>query len=125
MTTVNSFDKLLRENYNLNMKNFNELDEGFVCSICGTRVPKLKYSSRDHCTNCLCSLHVDVNPGDRQNECHGILVPNEVQLNSKKGYVIGYKCSKCGQKHNNKAAADDKFSTLLSVMNGSYNIEKF
>lgn len=107
------------------MKTFTSLDEGFVCKVCGTTVPPLKYSSRDHCTNCLCSLHVDNNPGDRENDCHGVLVPVEVKLNSKKGYVIGYKCSKCGQRHNNKAAADDNFKTLLSVMNMTYDVNKY
>ena len=107
------------------MKTFTSLDEGFVCKVCGTVVPPLKYSSRDHCTNCLCSLHVDNNPGDRENECHGVLVPVEVQLSSKKGYVINYKCSKCGQRHNNKAAADDNFKTLLSVMNMTYDVNKY
>ena len=102
------------------MKTFSALDEGFVCKVCGQVVPPLEYSSRDHCNKCLCSLHVDVSPGDRANSCQGIMKPIEIIPSSKKGYVITYRCSKCGQLHNNKAAIDDNFATILSVMNGKY-----
>ena len=102
-------------------KKFIKNDEGFVCNCCDNVVPKLETTSRDHCTICLCSIHVDVNPGDRQNPCHGQLVPIGIEANSKKGgYVINYKCEKCGKFHNNKAAPDDSFDTILSIMNGTY-----
>ena len=107
------------------MKNFEKNDNGFICSVCGETVPKLKYSSRDHCTNCLCSLHVDVNPGDRQNSCQGTLIPIDIAQNNKKGNVIIYKCEKCGMLHNNKAASDDSFSTILKIMNKTYNVNNF
>ena len=38
-----------------------------------------------------------------------------------KGYVINFECTKCGEKHNNKAALDDSFETMLSVMKKTYN----
>ena len=107
------------------MKNFVKNDSGFVCAVCGRAVEPLKYSSRDHCPFCLCSLHVDVLPGDRQNSCLGVLVPIDVTQNAKKGYIIKYKCAKCGEFHNNKAAEDDNFSTLLKIMNKTYNVENF
>ena len=56
-------------------KKFKEIDEEFICDNCGMKVPKLGYSCRDHCPYCLHSKHVDVNPGDRLEECHGDLVP--------------------------------------------------
>lgn len=102
------------------MKTFSNLDEGFKCTVCGCDVKPLKYSSRDHCPNCLCSLHVDINPGDRLNDCKGIMKPISIIQSGKKGYVIEYRCSKCGQLHNNKAAQDDNFSTILAVSNGKY-----
>lgn len=107
------------------MKTFEKNDESFTCRVCGKLVPTLKYSSRDHCTNCLCSIHIDVNPGDRSNTCLGTLVPIDIEVNNKKGYIIKYKCSKCGINHNNKSAEDDKFKTILSVMNKSYNIANY
>ena len=57
------------------MKRFNELDESFECEQCHKNVEKLNYSSRDHCPYCLYSKHVDINPGDRENPCKGLLKP--------------------------------------------------
>lgn len=107
------------------MKTFVKNDSGFACAVCGREVAPLKYSSRDHCPFCLCSLHVDVLPGDRQNNCGGVLVPQDVTQNTKKGYIIAYRCAKCGQLHNNKAADDDSFATLLKVMNKTYSLNNF
>ena len=107
------------------MKIFEKNDNEFICRVCGKLVPMLKYTSRDHCTKCLCSIHVDINPGDRANTCLGTLVPVDIETNNKKGYIIKYKCQKCGQEHNNKSAEDDSFKTILKVMNKSYNINDF
>ena len=68
--------------------NFTEIDEEFTCENCGKHVPKLGYSCRNHCPYCLHSKHVDINPGDRAEECHGDLVPVGAEIDSKKGYVI-------------------------------------
>ena len=103
------------------MKNFSKNDQGFECIVCGKKVEPLGYTSRDHCPFCLHSLHVDINPGDRQNSCHGILKPIGCSVNSKKGYVIHYICQKCGQSHNNKSAEDDKMSLLFALMNGTFD----
>ena len=102
--------------------NFKKNDSGFVCQNCKSDVPPLKYSSRDHCTNCLCSLHVDVLPGDRANTCKGLLVPIDVQKSSK-GFTIVYRCQKCGKIHKNIVARDDNFDTILSVMNKTYKVD--
>ena len=102
------------------MKQFEKNDNSFTCAWCGHAVPILKYSSRDHCTHCLASLHVDINPGDRANICHGIMLPIDISTDSKKGYIIHYRCQKCGALHNNKSAEDDKFATILKVMNKTY-----
>lgn len=96
-------------------KRFSKNDTGFVCAQCGHTVPPLLSSSRDHCTHCLHSLHVDINPGDRANSCRGLLVPIGIEQNSKKGIVIKYHCNTCGAYHNNKAAPDDNYDTILEV----------
>ena len=106
-------------------KIFTKNDDEFICQNCGKKVDKLKYSSRDHCNKCLCSLHVDINPGDRANDCCGLLVPYSCEMSSKKGYVIRYRCSKCGQFHNNKSAEDDSKETIFKIMNGTYNKDKY
>lgn len=100
-------------------KKFTKLDEGFVCGKCGAKVDPLGYTSRDHCPKCLYSLHVDLSPGDRMNDCNGLLKPVNIENNSKKGYVIVYKCEKCGKLHKNKAASDDDFKEILKIMKNS------
>ena len=72
-------------------------DNEFICKNCGKKVEKLHYTSRDHCNHCLYSIHIDITPGDRANDCLGLLVPINVLEDSKKGQVIIYKCNKCGK----------------------------
>ena len=96
-------------------RNFTEIDEEFICDNCGKKVPKLGYSCRNHCPYCLHSKHVDKNPGDRQEECHGDLEPIGLEINSKKGYVIIFKCKKCGEIRKNKAAKDDNMDLIINL----------
>ncbi len=97
------------------MKVFNEIDEPFICENCGKYVEKLGYSCRNHCPYCLYSKHVDINPGDRQNECKGLLKPISVEISAKKGYVIIYECQKCGQITRNKSARDDDMNKIIKL----------
>ena len=90
-------------------------DNGFVCRNCGRQVDPLGYTSRDHCPFCLHSIHVDIVPGDRANECLGTLVPQLVEPSNKKGYIITYKCDKCGEIKRNKSADDDDFEVMLNI----------
>ena len=87
-------------------KRFAKNDSGFICQNCGTEVEPLGSSSRNHCPFCLCSIHIDIMPGDRANTCLGILDPIKVELNPKKGYVIVHRCRKCGEIKRNRAAYD-------------------
>ena len=97
------------------MKQFTKRDEEFVCEHCGKKVSKLGYTSRDHCPYCLYSKHVDNMPGDREEDCKGLLKPVQVELDSKRGYVIIYKCEKCGAIRKNKAAIDDDKDLLIKL----------
>ena len=97
------------------MKRFTKNDNGFICLNCGVQVAPLKSSSRDHCIRCLHGLHVDINPGDRLNNCCGILKPASITPDIRKGYVIHYVCEKCGKNVNNKAAKDDDFEEILRI----------
>lgn len=94
---------------------FTEIDEEFICENCGAKVEPLGYSCRNHCPVCLHSKHVDINPGDREETCHGILEPIGVELDSKKGYVIIFKCKKCGAIRRNKAAKDDNMDLIIKL----------
>lgn len=90
-------------------------DNSFVCANCGKMVEKLHVTSRNHCPYCLHSLHVDITPGDRANTCKGVLEPIAVEMSSKKGYIIVFKCKKCGKITRNKYAPDDDFEKILEV----------
>jgi hypothetical protein len=96
------------------MKRFNEVDEEFICENCHNRVHKLYYSSRDHCPYCLYSKHVDINPGDRANDCCGLLKPIDIEK-FKDTYKIIYKCDKCKQIHKNICASDDDFNLICNL----------
>ncbi len=100
----------------LEQKKFTQRDEEFICENCGKKVEKLGYSSRNHCNYCLHSKHVDQNPGDRQEKCHGILEPIDIKIDNKKGYVIIYKCKKCGKIRKNKAAKDDNIDLIIKII---------
>ena len=91
-------------------------DNSFVCINCGKQVEKLEYTSRDHCNFCLYSMHVDVFPGDRKNECRGILKPINVVMDPKKGKQIIYKCIKCGAEVRNIVAADDDNDVIYNII---------
>ena len=67
----------------MNNSKFTEIDEEFICENCGKKVPELGYSCRNHCPYCLHSKHLDINPGDRAEDCCGILEPIGIEINSK------------------------------------------
>lgn len=97
------------------MKRFNMIDENFMCENCNKEVKKLNYTARDHCPYCLYSKHLDIMPGDRANECMGLLVPIDIEK-FKDTYKIIYKCEKCGEIHKNIIATDDNFDEIINIM---------
>lgn len=96
------------------MKKFTMRDEKFVCENCQKQVEKLNYTARDHCPFCLYSKHVDINPGDRQNTCQGLLKPISIEK-FKNTYKIIYKCQKCNKSHKNIMAIDDNYSLIIEL----------
>ena len=96
------------------MKNFKMIDENFICENCGESVSKLEYSARDHCPKCLFSKHVDINPGDRNNNCKGLLRPVGLEK-FKQTYKVLYKCDKCGETHKNIVATDDNMDLMIQL----------
>lgn len=96
------------------MKKFTMKDENFICENCGQSVEKLNYTARDHCPYCLYSKHVDIFPGDRQNNCQGLLKPIGIEK-FKDTYKILYKCEKCNQNHKNIMANDDDMELIINL----------
>ena len=98
---------------------FTMIDEKFKCIVCGKDVLPLGYTARDHCPFCLCSIHVDINPGDRACTCKGILEPIRIEKGRKDELKIVYRCNKCKAEKRNKVAKDDDFDMILSIMKES------
>lgn len=96
------------------MKKFVMRDEEFVCQNCGKKVLPLNYTARDHCPYCLYSIHVDINPGDRQNKCQGLLKPVGIEK-FKDTYKIIYECLKCHKHHKNIMAKDDNMDMIIEI----------
>ena len=106
-------------------KRFSKNDSGFICAHCGREVKPLGYTSRNHCPYCLWSLHVDINPGDRANECGGLLRPIRSEPDARRGFIIIHKCDKCGEIRRNRAALDakvqpDNRSLLIKLTAGQF-----
>jgi DNA-directed RNA polymerase subunit RPC12/RpoP len=93
---------------------FTVIDEAFTCTVCGAEITPLGYTARNHCNKCLCSLHLDVNPGDRLSNCGGVLEPVGAEQ-GKKGVKILYRCAICGMKKKNIAAKDDDNEIIIKL----------
>lgn len=98
----------------MNNKKFKMLDEEFICSNCRVLVKPLEYSARDHCPVCLYGKHVDNNPGDRLNNCHGPLIPKSIEKHNNT-YKIIYKCAKCQIEKKNVMANDDNMDLIIKL----------
>ena len=96
------------------MKRFNMIDENFISENCGKEITKLGYTARDHCNYCLYSKHVDILPGDRKNNCQGLLKPIGIEK-FKDTYKIIYQCEKCKQIHKNIMASDDNMDLIIEL----------
>lgn len=98
----------------MTLKRFNMIDEEFLCENCDHKVKKLGYTARDHCPYCLYSKHVDINPGDRSNNCKGMLKPIGIEK-FKDTFKILYRCEKCNQYHKNIIANDDDMNLIIEL----------
>ncbi len=91
--------------------------ESFTCRVCGTPViPEGAGSGhRNHCPNCLSSLHVDNEPGDRASLCKGVMEPIGVWVRKNGEWALIHRCRSCGTLSSNRVAADDNPTLLLSI----------
>lgn len=93
-------------------RKFQRRIEDFECEHCGYQVQGSGYTN--HCPQCLWSKHVDVQPGDREEECQGLMEP--IGVDTKKGkYRILHRCTHCGVERWNKAAKEDDFEVILQL----------
>lgn len=87
--------------------------EDFICERCGEIVMGDGYTN--HCPACLWSKHVDINPGDRAEECRGLMQPIAVETKSGH-YRILHRCIACGHERWNKTAEIDDFDVILEIV---------
>lgn len=92
-------------------------NDSFTCKVCGRLVVPMGAGSnhRNHCPNCLSSLHVDIETGDRASDCGGIMQPIAVWVRKNNEWAIIHRCSRCGILSSNRIAADDNPMKLMSI----------
>ncbi len=88
--------------------------EDFACGHCGAHVVGSGYTN--HCPQCLWSMHVDIEPGDRAASCGGLMEPVAVE-GSSPAYRIVHRCVRCRFEKRNNAATDDSPEALLDIAN--------
>lgn len=91
--------------------------ENFLCAVCGSPAPLEGAGTqhRNHCPQCLCSLHLDNKPGDRASLCKGVMDPIGVWVRKDGEWALIHRCRDCGTLHSNRIAADDNQSLLLHI----------
>ena len=91
--------------------------ESFTCKSCGREVVPTGAGSnyRNHCPNCLCSQHLDIEPGDRAADCGGLMEPIAVWVRKNGEWAIIHRCRICGALSSNRIAADDNPMKLMSL----------
>ncbi len=85
--------------------------EDFTCQNCNTQVTGDGYTN--HCPNCLWSKHVDIEPGDREANCGGLMEPQKIETDGT-GFKVTHLCTKCGHTKSNKCAKQDQVDELLA-----------
>ena len=102
---------------NQSRTNFISLNEGFTCQNCKGKVLSANKTCRNHCTECLYSLHVDKEvPGDRESTCNSLMKPISLEIDKKKGYIISHECLSCSKIQRNKTAQDDNFDSITKLL---------
>ena len=70
---------------------------------------------RNHCSQCLCSVHLDIAPGDRASSCRGAMDAIGVWVRKDGEWAVIHRCRKCGALSSNRIAADDNPALLMSI----------
>ncbi len=92
-------------------------EESFTCKNCGRLVKPQNAGTehRNHCPNCLYSLHVDEEPGDRVANCGSLMEPTGVWVRKSGEWALIHRCRRCGRFSSNRVAADDNPIKLMAI----------
>lgn len=94
------------------MKTFTKRKEDFNCAHCGAVVRGNGYTN--HCPNCLWSMHVDNNPGDRAASCHGMMRPISAEKSGDE-FIITHKCETCGKTKRQRTTDADNIDAIIQI----------
>lgn len=86
--------------------------EDFVCEHCENAVAGDGYTN--HCSKCLWSKHVDIEPGDRLARCGGMMKPALVEREGNE-WILTHKCITCGHTKRNKMSERDNLDVARAV----------
>ena len=96
---------------------FKKKIEDFVCGNCGFEVKGNGFTN--HCPKCLYSKHVDIFPGDRAEDCGGLMKP--IFANESGGeWSIMHECVKCHKQQKNVISPDDDFDEIVKISVNKY-----
>ena len=95
----------------------NPCEDSFTCNVCGHLNVSHGAGSehRNHCSNCLSSRHLDIEPGDREADCGGAMEAIGVWVRKNGEWAIIHRCKWCGHLSSNRSAADDNPLMLMSI----------
>ncbi|MFE6055809.1 RNHCP domain-containing protein [Kitasatospora sp. NPDC056446] len=91
----------------------------FRCVDCRLDVPldAPGTAHRNHCPNCLASLHVDRRiPGDRASDCRGRMTALSMSVRPDGEWMIIHQCVSCGELSANRIAGDDNALALVRLV---------
>ena len=91
--------------------------DNFTCQVCGGWIVPEEAGSqhRNHCPQCLSSIHADKKAGDRKSLCKGIMDPIGVWVRKDGEWAVIHRCRCCGALSSNRIAADDNPMLLMSI----------
>ncbi|MFF0643315.1 RNHCP domain-containing protein [Streptomyces tendae] len=90
----------------------------FRCTSCRLDVSPAAPGTahRNHCPNCLASLHVDrKTPGDRDADCRGRMEALGLSVRTDGEWMIIHQCASCGALSANRIAGDDNPLALVRL----------
>lgn len=93
--------------------------ENFICEHCGANVKGNGYTN--HCPECLYSKHVDRDPGDRLETCHGLMPPVAVEMARGESLLV-HECELCGYRKRNALSPDDVKNRVYEVASDGYRV---
>ncbi|MFW0871018.1 MAG: RNHCP domain-containing protein [Patescibacteria group bacterium] len=92
------------------VKKFQKRVEDFICEHCTYEVKGDGFTN--HCPNCLYSKHLDVFPGDRLEDCAGLMPVADI-IRKGDGYTLVHKCLSCGATSRDHFRENDNIDALI------------